>query len=264
MKIKFESEYFKYAGKVRRIIMPILLAATCALSYLFIQKYWQLGLVIGPVLGMGVISFMDFYLFSGTPVRRKQAPKSAEAATADSSVLIKALKQDLINKSIFNLVITAFITGIVIFFTKINASRLFVVLCAGAAFAAGQLVTRLTVLISRKLGTTFQRHSIIVYIALFICAVILLPFVYLIKSNSKLLAIIFAVVFEALSVLAALLILRTASKAILPKEETTEADNSDGETAEVGNSNEEATEVGNSNEEATEVGNLDEEAAKNI
>ena len=267
MKIKFESEYFKYAGKYRRYIMAGLLLAVCGLSYLFIGKYWQLGIVMGPVLSMGVISFMDFYIFSDTPVRRKQSAKSVGTAacdesatnktavseaetietvsgncdsetatietgsgncdTDDSPVLIKALKQDLINKSVFSLLVMGFILVIVLFFTKkVNASRFFIVLCAGAVFAAGQLITRLTVLISRKLGTTFQRHSIIVYIALFICALILLPFVYLIKTNSKLLAVIFAVVLEALSVLAALLIIRTVSKPVLPKEEVPETGNS--------------------------------------
>jgi hypothetical protein len=251
MKLNFEREYFKYNGGYRIIITLVLLAAVCGLSALFIGKYWQLGIVAGPILSMGVLCFMDFFIFRGTPLRRGAAGTAATkpatekkdidpataaetdidpaAATveiaektddglsvADSGdpVLIKALRQDLINKALFNLIVMAFILVIVLFFTKLTSSRLFIALCAGAAFAASQAVIRITVIISRRLGTTFQRHTLIVYVAFFICALAVLPLVFLFRTDSKLIALLAAAALEAVSVVTAILLMHTGKKSV--------------------------------------------------
>ncbi len=281
MKLNFEREYFKYNGGYRIIITLVLLAAVCGLSALFIGKYWQLGIVAGPILSMGVLCFMDFFIFRGTPLRRGAAGTAAtkpatekndidpaaatetdiepaaaaetdidpataaetdidpataaetdidpaaatveiaektddglSAADSGDPVLIKALRQDLINKALFNLIVMAFILVIVLFFTKLTYSRLFIALCAGAAFAASQAVIRITVIISRRLGTTFQRHTLIVYVAFFICALAVLPLVFLFRTDSKLIALLAAAALEAVSVVTAILLMHTGKKSV--------------------------------------------------
>ncbi|MCR5332029.1 MAG: hypothetical protein K6E62_12725 [Lachnospiraceae bacterium] len=272
MKLNFEREYFKYNGGYRIIITLVLLAAVCGLSALFIGKYWQLGIVAGPILSMGVLCFMDFFIFRGTPLRRgaagtaaaktdidpaaatvetaekaddglstatadaaestektdtvlsevtadaaesaEEKPAAGTAADSGDPVLIKALRQDLINKALFNLIVMAFILVIVLFFTKLTYSRLFIALCAGAAFAASQAVIRITVIISRRLGTTFQRHTLIVYVAFFICALAVLPLVFLFRTDSKLIALLAAAALEAVSVVTAILLMHTGKKSV--------------------------------------------------
>ena len=70
MKKKFEAEYFLFAGKARPFIMLLMLIVISGICFLMAAALWQVSLIIAPILGMAVLSFMDYFVFAGFNSRK--------------------------------------------------------------------------------------------------------------------------------------------------------------------------------------------------
>lgn len=227
MKRKFEAEYRAFASNSHIAIMLALFAVTCFAGYAFSLMIWQLTLIICPILSMGILCFMDYFTFSGTGSKRATGMDVVRSSYYGGEVLHKALKQDMINKSLFNLLSVAFAVGCV-FVSRSQAreiaeansmwegfedSNLFVIVYALGVFATSQILIRVTLLWTRSKGLTMQVHMLIVYLVFFGGTIILLPVIFLSETHSTPIMLAYAVVAECLSIFFANVLLKHCKKA---------------------------------------------------
>ena len=227
MKKKFEAEYLAFTGKMHVLLMFGLLAVIICCTYFLSGLIWQLGIMIAPILAMGVLCFMDYFTFSGTGSKRATGMDVVRSSYYGGEVLHKALKQDMINKSLFNLLSVAFAVGCVFvsrsqvreiaeansMWEGFEDSNLFVIVYALGVFATSQILIRVTLLWTRSKGLTMQVHMLIVYLVFFGGTIILLPVIFLSETHSTPIMLAYAVVAECLSIFFANVLLKHCKKA---------------------------------------------------
>ncbi|MBP5331996.1 MAG: hypothetical protein J6Y89_09115, partial [Lachnospiraceae bacterium] len=108
MKKKFEAEYLAFTGRWHILIMLGMLAVAGVFDFFLSAFIWQLGIIIAPILAMGMLCFMDYFTFSGTNSKKSKGMEILRSSPCGGEVLYAALKQDIINKSLFNLFVTGF------------------------------------------------------------------------------------------------------------------------------------------------------------
>ncbi len=214
MKCKFEAEYRGFTGKWNLLIHILLFFVTCAICYLTSGMIWQLSVMICPILSMLALCFMDYFAFAGTNSKRAKGMELLKSSFYGGHVLKKALRQDVINKSVYHLLATAFTTIIILSSEhEKDFSATFALLYICSAFATGQLLMRLTLLITRNKGLTMQTHILITYFAFFIGSVLFIPLIFLSEMKSVLFMSLYFAAAEALSILSGIWLLTSCYKA---------------------------------------------------
>ena len=213
MKRKLIAEYIAFTGKLHPLILLGLFAISCLICYVISGLIWQLSLIVAPILSMGFLSFMDYFPFAGTNAKKARGMELVKSSPYGGEILKRALKQDLIIKSLFSFILTALIVVLILTGTPRPQDIPFVIIYAFAAYATGQLFTRITLFFTRKKGLTMQSHIMIVYIFFFAGSLILLPLIFLSDTNSVPLMLLYACAAEILSVLSAIWLLTSCNKA---------------------------------------------------
>ncbi|MBO4415567.1 MAG: hypothetical protein J5824_06245 [Lachnospiraceae bacterium] len=219
MKKKFEAEYLAFTGRWHVLIMLGLLAAACVIAFFLSALIWQVGIMIAPILSMGMLCFMDYFTFSGTNSKKSKGMEVLRSSPRGGEVLYTALKQDVINKSLFNLLVTVFIVTVIIIdrsvsgITEFEDSNLFIIAYGIAAFATGQVLIRLTLLLTRSKGLTMQVHMLIVYLIFFAGTLIMIPLIFLTETHSLPIMCAYAAVMEIFSVLTGKWLISSCRKA---------------------------------------------------
>ena len=193
--------------------MLLLLAAVCGINFLLAGAFWQLAVITGPVMCMAVLSFMDYFVFAGFNSRKSIGMDMLKSSYHGRKLVIAALKQDIVNKSLYILAGSTFALVSVFMFNPEIEDRLFVILYAMGAFSSAQILLRLTLLLDRAKGLTMQTHMLICYLAYALGTVIVLPLIFASESLSVPVMIVYAVIAEILSILTGYLLIRSCVKA---------------------------------------------------
>ncbi len=218
MKNRFEAEYLAFAGWLRILIMLVLLVITCLLSF-FLTLIWQLGIIMAPSLSMIILVFMDYFIFSGTNSKRSKGMELLKSSPRGSQVLQRALKQDIVNKSVFSLIAISFTVALILIGRSASGaesfedSNLFVIIFAFGAFATGQVLTRIALLLTRNKGLTLHVHMLLAYLIFFLGTAIMLPLIFLSETHSIPIMSGYAAVMEVLSILTGKLLISSCGKA---------------------------------------------------
>ena len=213
MKHKFEAEFRAFAGKTYFLLTVLVFPVACMISYLLSGMIWQLGVIIAPIICMLVLGFLDYFAFAGANSRHAHGMELFKSSTRGEILFKKALKQDLINKSVISFAASV-ISGT---FAALNTEKLpdllFVVFYCFGAYATGQLVLRLVLFLTRKKGLTMQTHALILYLVYFVGSVLFIPLIFVSETESAIIMGIYTAVAEILSVLSAILLFRSCVRA---------------------------------------------------
>ncbi len=214
MKCKFEAEYRAFTGKWNLLIHLLLFSITCLICYATSGMIWQLSVMICPLLSMMALCFMDYFAFAGTNSKRAKGMELLKSSFYGSQILKKALRQDMINKSVYHLLTAAFTTIVVLCGEhERDFSSGFAVLYIFSAFVTGQLLIRLTLLITRNKGLTMQTHVMITYFAFLIGSVVFVPLIFLSELRSVLYMSLYLIGIESLSILSGIWLLNSCYRA---------------------------------------------------
>ena len=163
---------------------------------------------------MGVLCFMDYFSFAGTNSKRAKGMELIKSSPYGGRILKKALQQDIVNKAIYHLLAMTFTAGLILSGEHEQGfSGIFALLYVGSAFATGQLLIRITLMITRSKGLTMQTHMLIVYAAFFIGTIIFIPLIFLSETNSMLFMSLYFAAVESLSILSGIWLLSSCYKA---------------------------------------------------
>ena len=120
----------------------------------------------------------------------------------------------MINKSVYHLLVTAFTTVVVLCREhERDFSSGFAMLYIFSAFVTGQLLIRLTLLITRNKGLTMQTHVMITYFAFLIGSVVFVPLIFLSELRSVLYMSLYLIGIESLSILSGIWLLNSCYRA---------------------------------------------------
>ena len=155
---------------------------------------------------------MDYFVFAGFNSRKSIGMDMMKSSAKGRTLIEAALKQDIVNKSIYVLIgSTAALVSIFIFNEEIDHP--FVIAYTIAAFSSCQVLLRVSLLIDRAKGLTMQVHIFIFYLCYSVGSLILIPLIFISESISLPLMIGYAVLAEIGSVLTGIWLIRSCMKA---------------------------------------------------
>ena len=208
----FEAEYLVFAGKWRPVIMALALVIICVVNFFISGVFWQVAVLTGPLLCVAFLCFMDYFVFAGFNSRKSIGMDMMKSSAKGRTLIEAALKQDIVNKSIYVLIgSTAALVSIFIFNEEIDHP--FVIAYTIAAFSSCQILLRISLLIDRAKGLTMQVHVFIFYLCYSVGSLILIPVIFISESISLPLMIVYAVLAETGSVLTGIWLIRSCMKA---------------------------------------------------
>ena len=199
-KFSFEAEYFVFARKSRAVIMFLLLCVVCVANFFLAGVFWQLATLTGPLLSVAILCFMDYFVFAGFNSRKSQGMNLLKSSPRGRALVESALKQDIVNKSVYTLAGSLFALFSVLKFNE-SIDKPFVIAYAAGGFSTCLILLRLVLLLNRAKGLTMQVHIFICYLCYSVGNCILLPMIFLSETGSLLIMIIYAVVAETGSIL---------------------------------------------------------------
>ncbi len=208
----FEAEYLVFARKWRPILMFLSLLIVCTVNFFISGVFWQIAVLTGPLLSVAILCFMDYFVFAGFNSRKSIGMDLMKSSVKGRALVEAALKQDIVNKSIY--VLTASTAALVsIFIFNEDIDHPFVIAYTIAAFSSCQVLLRISLLIDRAKGLTMQVHIFIFYLCYSVGSLILIPVIFISESISLPLMIVYAVLAETGSVLTGIWLIRSCMKA---------------------------------------------------
>ncbi len=213
MNKKFEAEYLLFAGRSRLIAMFLLLLGACGLTFLLSAAMWQFAVVVGPILGMAILSFMDYFAFSGFNSKKQIGMDLLKSSTRGRAIIERALKQDLLNKTVYMITIGVVTLVLTLLVNPEIEDLPFTILYVISSYASCQTLLHLVLLLDRAKGLTMQAHILICYLFYSVGSLILLPLIFLSENMSALLMGIYAAVAAAVAVFTGFLLIRSCMKA---------------------------------------------------
>ena len=199
-KNSLEAEYFAFAPWWRAPFMFLLLCIVCVGNFFLSGAFWQMATLTGPFFCAIVLCFMDYFVFAGFNSRKSQGMNLLKSSPRGRTLVESALKQDIVNKSVYVLAGSLFALISVLKFNE-SIDKPFVIVYAAGGFSTCLVLLRLVLLLNRAKGLTMQVHIFICYLCYSVGNCILLPMIFLSETGSLLIMIIYAVVAETGSIL---------------------------------------------------------------
>ena len=209
---KFEAEYFVFAGKWRPLIMLLLLAVVCMINFFLAGALWQFAVITAPIMCMAIICFMDYFVFSGFNSRKSIGMDLIKSSYRGKKLVEAALKQDIVNKSLYVLAGSVFALVLVFMFNPEIEDSLFVIFYTISSYASSLVLMHLTLLLDRAKGLTMQTHMLICYLFYALGTVIILPLIFISETLSLPTMITYAVIAVICAVVTGYLLVRSCIK----------------------------------------------------